>query len=95
MQRETIIPQRTVREEISSLQESPPTVNAPGRVMVTVTVERVDGAGTSTVPEQYETYTIEGDDFAELTGEPPAWAPDKPPGTYRNADLWHFIDLLR
>lgn len=93
MPRESIIPQQIVREEIRSLQEFPAALNEPGRV--SVMVGRVDGAGAFVLPQTFESYTIEGENFAELTGAATPWAPDKPIGTYRNSDLWHFIDLLR
>jgi hypothetical protein len=38
---------------------------------------------------------IDGANYTELNGPPTSWAPDKPTGTYRNQDLWHFIDILR
>jgi hypothetical protein len=40
-------------------------------------------------------YRIMKNDYQELTGVPTNWAPDKPSGTYRNEDLWHYIDLQR
>jgi len=93
MPREITIPQQTVREEIRSLQEVPAVAGSGGRVMVLV--GRVDDGGAFLTTQDFQSYTIDGGNFAELIGEPPAWAPDKPAGTYRNADLWHFIDLLR
>ena len=38
---------------------------------------------------------IVGADFDELVSANPEWAPSKPPGTYRNEDLWMFIDRIR
>jgi hypothetical protein len=93
MVRETTIPAKTVREEIRSLQEFPATPGGEGRV--SVVVGRVDEDGAFLFPPQTVTYEITGEHFAALTGNPAAWASDKPAGTYRNADLWHFIDLLR
>jgi len=93
MPRESTIPAQTVREEIRTLEEYPAHGVTPG--IVRALVGRVDEAGDFIVPQQFVTYTIEGEQYDELCGPPPAWAPDKPAGTYRNEDLWHFIDLMR
>lgn len=34
-------------------------------------------------------------DYTELMSGNPAWAPNKPAGTFRKEDLWHFVDLIR
>lgn len=34
-------------------------------------------------------------DYTELMIANPSWAPNKPAGTFRKEDLWHFIDLIR
>lgn len=34
-------------------------------------------------------------DYKELMSANPSWAPNKPAGTFRKEDLWHFIDLIR
>lgn len=34
-------------------------------------------------------------DYTELMSANPSWAPNKPAGTFRQEDLWHFIDLIR
>jgi len=93
MPRETTIPAKTVTEEIQAIQETMATPNSPGSV--TVMVGLVDEAGAFIVPQQIQVYRVTGADFEELTGPATTWAPDKPAGTYRNADLWHFIDLQR
>lgn len=89
MPREFTIPPQFVREEIRSLEELP----AIGAVQVMVGL--IDGAGAFIQPQNFTTYVIEGANYRALVGEPAAWAPDKPAGTYRNEDLWHFVDLLR
>lgn len=93
MARTAAIPAQTVSEEVRSLQEYPKFGVTPG--IVRAMVGRVDDKGDFIVPQQFETYEITGDDYDELVGPAPAWAPDKPAGTYRNDDLWHFIDLQR
>lgn len=34
-------------------------------------------------------------DYTELMSANPVWAPNKPAGTFRKDDLWHFVDLIR
>ena len=34
-------------------------------------------------------------DYTELMSSKPSWAPNKPAGTFRKEDLWHFVDLIR
>ena len=86
--REINIPAETVYEEIRSIEEIPP-------ISVMVMVGKTNASGEFIVPQAYELYMIEGDNYTELNGPPTSWAPDKPDGTYRNQDLWHFIDILR
>ena len=88
MPREINIPAQQVYEDIRTIEE------VPG-ISVRVSVGKTDAAGEFAVPQQYELYMIDGDNYTELNGPPTAWAPDKPDGTYRNQDLWHFIDILR
>lgn len=88
MPREINIPAQQVYEDIRTIEE------APG-ISVRVMVGKTDSAGEFIVPQQYDVFSIEGDMYTELNGPPTSWAPDKPNGTYRNDDLWHFIDILR
>lgn len=92
--REVTRPATTICEDIRTVEEFPPSPGTPG--IVRVQVGRKTAEGEWIVPQQYETYTIEGEAYDELCAvEPPEWAPDKPPGTYRNQDLWHFVDIIR
>jgi hypothetical protein len=93
MARTTTQPAQTISEDIRGVEEFPPSANTPG--IVRVMVGRLDAAGAWITPQQYESYVIEGADYDELVGPAPTWAPDKPAGTYRNDDLWHYIDLQR
>ena len=34
-------------------------------------------------------------DYTELMSANPSWAQNKPAGTFRKEDLWHFVDLIR
>lgn len=88
MARDITIPSQTVKEEIVVVEEL---VNQYVRVVVGVLNE--DGKTFNTNMGVKE-YRIVGDNLTELNGPAPAWATDKPMGTYRNEDLWHFIDLL-
>jgi len=88
MARDITIPSQTVKEEIVVVEEL---VNQYVRVVVGVLNE--DGKTFNTNMGVKE-YRIVGDNLTELNGPPTAWAIDKPTGTYRNEDLWHFIDLL-
>ena len=88
MPRQIDIPAETVYEDIRTIEEVP-------SISVNVMVGKTDSTGTFIVPQQYNLYMIDGDNYTELNGPPTSWAPDKPIGTYRNEDLWHFIDILR
>jgi hypothetical protein len=87
------VPAQTVRQEIRSFEEVPGSPNSPG--FVRVHVGRVDEKGDFIMPQQFEVYEIRGKMFEALVGEPAAWAPDKPAGTYRNDDLWIMVDRIR
>lgn len=89
MPREVNIPAETVYEDIQSLQEF------PEQQIVRVVVGQTDSQGVFVVPQQLTEYTIKGDMYTELNSANPSWDPAKPAGTYFNADLWHFIDILR
>lgn len=88
MARQSSIPAQIVHEDIRAVEEYPGTLV---RVMTGI----VDDSGVFLVPQQFSTYEIKDDDLAELMSESPAWAPGKPADTYRNEDLWVFIDRIR
>lgn len=88
MPREIDIPAQQVYEDLRTIEE------VPG-ISVRVAVGKTDSSGEFIVPQQYELYMIDGDMYTELNGPATEWAPDKPDGTFRNQDLWHFIDILR
>jgi len=88
MPREVIIPSYTAREEIYLIEEA---VGIAVRVVVGV----LDSEDNFDLTIPTKEYRILGADYKELTGEPPSWATDKPSGTYRNEDVWHYIDLQR
>ena len=64
-------------------------------LLVRVSVGVVDAAGEFLVPQTFASYEITGANFAELMSASPSWAIGKPAGTYRNEDLWIFIDRIR
>lgn len=88
MPREVTVPVQTLREEIAVVEEA-----IGVYVRVTVGILKADGTFDLSIP--VKEYRIMDEHLAELTGPPTEWAPDKPDGTYRNQDLWHFIDILR
>jgi hypothetical protein len=88
MPRESNIPAQQVFEDIRAIEEVPPQ-------SVMVMVGKTTESGEFIVPQAYEMYMIQGEMYTELNGPPTSWAPDKPDGTFRNQDLWHFIDILR
>jgi hypothetical protein len=88
MPRQVDIPAQVVFEDLRTIEEVP-------NLLVNVMVGKTDSSGEFIVPQQYSNYIIDGANYTELNGPPTSWAPDKPTGTYRNEDLWHFIDLLR
>lgn len=88
MARESTIPATVVVEDIRMIQE------VTG-ISISVMVGSLDQSGEFIVPQTFDTYQIDGDDFTELMSANPPWAPNKPAGTYRNEDLWIFIDRFR
>ena len=88
MPRDITIPTQTIREEIAVIEEA-----VGVYVRVTVGVLKSDDTFDLNIP--IKEYRITGDDLVELNGPPTTWATDKPSGTYRNEDLWHYIDLFR
>ncbi len=88
MAREIVIPAKTVREDIRSIEEVTGT-------LIRVLVGVVDETGSFVVPQNFAIYEIKDADFEELMSAGPAWALNKPAGTYRNEDLWIFIDRQR
>jgi len=88
MPRQIDIPAQVVYEDLRTIEE------VPG-VLVNVLVGKTDSTGEFIVPQQFQIFVIDGENYTELNGPPTTWAPDKPTGTYRNQDLWHFIDILK
>ncbi len=88
MARESTLPAQSVLEDIRSIEEY------TGQ-MVRVLVGTVLPNGSFVVPQSFSIYEIKDDDFTELMSANPIWAPSKPAGTYRNEDLWVFIDRQR
>lgn len=88
MPREISVPTQIIREEIAVVEEA-----VGVYVRVTVGVLKPDNAFDFNIP--VKEYRIMDEHLTELNGPPTDWAPDKPNGTYRNQDLWHFIDILR
>lgn len=107
MPRETTIPAQSVQEEILSVehhigqfvrvligrgsQTDSGFVFSPGQVFDVVDIRdspEVRGALGVVIAAAITDYT-------ELTSAAPGWAPYKPAGTFRNEDLWLFIDAVR
>ena len=88
MSRTTTIPAISVTEDINGIVET------PGQ-SVRVVIGLLDANGNWLLNQNMQTFIINGDDYKELNGPPTSWAPDKPNGTYRNDDLWHYVDLQR
>lgn len=89
MARQITIPTQSYVEEIIVVEESP-----GNYVRVVVGVLKANSTSLNNDIPTKE-YRIIDEDLAELVGDPTSWAPDKPIGTYRNEDLWHYIDLQR
>jgi len=88
MSRTTTIPAISVTEDINGIVETP---NQSVRVVIGL----LDANGNWLLNQNMQTYIINGADYTELNGPPTSWAPDKPTGTYRNEDLWHYVDKQR
>lgn len=88
MPREITVPATTRKEDIYLIEE------AVG-IAVRVVVGFLDSEDKFDLSIPTKEYRIMTNDYQELTGVPTNWAPDKPSGTYRNEDLWHYIDLQR
>lgn len=90
MPRQITIPQQSYTEDIMTIYETP---GVGVKVYVGVLAE--DGQSFDNASYKPQEFLISGEMYTELNGPPTSWAPDKPDGTYRNQDLWHFIDILR
>lgn len=90
MPRQITIPQQSYTEDIMTIYETP---GVGVKVYVGVLAE--DGQSFDNASYKPQEFLISGEMYTELNGPPTLWAPDKPDGTYRNQDLWHFIDILR
>lgn len=86
--RTVVIPETTVTEDINLIEESP-------GIQVRFMVGQKDSDGNWVIPQQFQTFVVSGEQYEELNGPPLSWCPDKPIGTYRNEDLWHYVDLAR
>ena len=90
MSRQITIPQQSYTEDIMTIYETP---GVGVKVYVGVLAE--DGQSFDNASYKPQEFLISGEMYTELNGPPTSWAPYKPDGTYRNQDLWHFIDILR
>jgi hypothetical protein len=86
--RSTTIPALTVFEDIGLINETP-------GYGVQFTVGKKELNGNWIIGQSFQQFSIVGDQYTELNGPPQSWCPDKPTGTYRNEDLWHYVDLQR
>lgn len=86
--RTVIIPSTTVTEDFGIINETP-------GVSVVFTVGKKQDNGNWLMGQNFEQFTIIGEQYTELNGPAQSWCPDKPTGTYRNEDLWHYVDLQR
>ena len=86
--RTTTIPSSTVIEDIGLINETP-------GYTVQFTVGKKEENGNWIIGQNFEQFIINGEQYIELNGPPLSWCPDKPTGTYRNDDLWHYVDLQR
>ena len=82
------IPERTVIEDISLIDETP-------GLQVRFLVGQREPNGNWVIPQEFQIYVVAGEQYDELNGPPLDWCPVKPIGTYRNQDLWHYVDLAR
>ncbi len=83
------IPARTVHEAIISLEER------PADRIINVQIQAVDKAGQAISGAAPRLVQIDGDSYTALIADDGGeLLPGKPAGTYRNEDLWHFIDAL-
>jgi len=88
MSRDIVIPAKTGKEGIRSYE-----VNVGQSVRGLV--GRIGVDDEFIVPQQFETFDIFRDEYTELMSANPTWAPGKPAGTFRQDDLWRFIDIGR
>lgn len=90
MSRQITIPQQSYTEDIMTIYETP---GVGVKVYVGVLAE--DGQSFNNATYKPQEFLISGEMYTELNGPPTNWSPDKPNGTYRNEDLWHYINLQR
>jgi hypothetical protein len=84
------IPARTATLAITALEER------PADRIVNVTIAAVDETGLPVSEYGTRTIQIDGTAYDMLVddNEGNELLPGKPPGTYRNQDLWYFIEVL-
>jgi len=86
--RTVTIPTASITEDINSIEENP-------GIFVRFLVGKKQANGNWILNQQFETFVVMGQDYIDLNGVPLDWCPDKPTGTYRNEDLWHYVDKQR
>ena len=91
--RAVTIPAINAYEEIHSIEEYVPAQFTAGSVRVSVRTVDMNGVIVKGVP--LKQYTIKDADYHKLTGPAVPDIPGKPAGTFRNQDLWFFIDQMR
>ncbi len=100
MARELSIPQRTAVQEILGVEHN---VGISVRVVVASGSMKMMPAGIGKpdalkfVQDQSSpgrAIEIAGADYLALMAGNPDWSPDKPADTFRNDDLWHFVDAI-
>ena len=91
--RAVTIPAINAYEEIHSIEEIAPAQFTAGSIRVTV--RTVDMNGVLLPGMHFKQYVIKDADYQRLVGPVTPDMPGKPAGTYRNQDLWLFIDQQR
>lgn len=87
MARETIIPAKTVQEEIHSYKHVYPSGNKSGHISIVVgSGTEVDGVFVYKQNQDMVNYIITGNDYITFLATKPK---------FNRADLWQAIDILR
>ena len=81
----------TVTEDIVSIEHK---INSFVRMLLG-RGSTVNGEFQVAPDQNYDVIMIMNDDYTDLMSANPSWASNKPAGTFRKEDLWHFVDLIR
>jgi len=86
-----VVPVTSPEEKIRCVMHYP---DSHMEIHVGVGETQPDGSFIFTIPQQFTVVYVRDVDYTELLSANPVWAVGKPAGTFRQEDLWAFIDTV-